>query len=80
MHERNDPSFLPPQHINRIADILGALDRATEPGELDLPGYHLHELKADLAGFWAIRVSRNWRITFRFAGTDVTDVDFVDYH
>ena len=80
MHERDDPSFLPPQHVNRIADILAALDRATVPGELDLPGYRLHELKGDLAGFWAIGVSRTWPITFRFAGTDVTDVVFVDPH
>ena len=26
------------------------------------------------------RVSANWRITFRFDGTDVSDVDLVDYH
>ena len=80
MRERNDPSYLPPQHINRIADILAGLDRATGPAELDLPGWRLHELRGDLAGFWAIRVSRNWRITFRFVGTDITDVDLVDYH
>ena len=68
MHERNDSSFLPPQHLNRIADILAGLDRASAPEELDLPGYQLHELKGDLAGLWAIRISRNWRITFRFEG------------
>ncbi len=80
MHDRNDPSYLPPRHIDRIADILAGLDRAATAAELDLPGYHLHQLKGDSAGFWAIRVSRNWRITFRFEGTDVTDVDLVDYH
>ena len=80
MHDRNDSSYLPPQHVNRIADILAALDRAVTPDELDVPGYDLHPLKGNLAGFWAIRVSRNWRITFRFEGTDVTGVDLVDYH
>ncbi len=80
MHDRDDPSYLPPQHVARIADILAALDRASTPEELDLPGYNLHQLKGGLAGFWAVRVSRNWRITFRFEGIDVTDVDLVDYH
>ncbi len=80
MYDRNDPSRLPPQHINRIADILAVLDRAAAPADVDLPGYHLHPLRGDLAGFWAVRVSRNWRITFRFEGVDVTDVDLVDYH
>ncbi len=80
MHDRDDPSYLPPQHVTRIADILAALDRAASPQELDLPGYHLHLLKGKLEGFWAVRVSRNWRITFRFEENDVTDVDLVDYH
>ena len=47
---------------------------------MDLPGFRLHPLKGDLAGFWAVTVSGNWRIVFRFAGADATDVDFVDYH
>lgn len=34
----------------------------------------------DLAGYWAVTVSGNWRIVFRFAGADATDVDLVDYH
>lgn len=29
---------------------------------------------------WAVRVSANWRVTFRFEGPDVTDVDYEDYH
>ncbi len=47
---------------------------------MDLPGFRLHPLKGDLAGYWAVTVSGNWRIVFRFAGTDATDVDLVDYH
>ena len=47
---------------------------------MDIPGHGLHELRGDLAGHWAVRVSRNWRITFRFEGGNVYDVDLVDYH
>jgi proteic killer suppression protein len=37
-------------------------------------------LKGDLAGFWSVSVSGNWRIVFRFDGGHVCDVDLVDYH
>ena len=47
---------------------------------MDLPGFRLHPLKGDRAGYWAISVSRNWRVVFRFEGGDATDVDLIDYH
>lgn len=37
-------------------------------------------LKGDRAGSWAVRVSRLWRIAFRFEEGGVADVDLVDYH
>jgi proteic killer suppression protein len=45
-----------------------------------LPGYRLHPLRGRLTGHWAVDVSGNWRITFRFEGPDVYDVDYTDYH
>lgn len=46
-----------------------------------LPGYALHPLKGSLAGWWAVRVSGNWRLIFRFRDDgNVIDVDLVDYH
>ncbi len=60
--------------------VLARLDEATEPGDMNLPGFGLHPLKGDLAGHWAVTVSRNWRIVFRFDGRDVRDVDLIDYH
>lgn len=47
---------------------------------MDLPGFRIHALKGQLAGYWSVRVSGNWRIVFRFEGTHATDVDLVDYH
>jgi toxin HigB-1 len=29
---------------------------------------------------WAVKVSGNWRVTFRFAGGDVEQVNYEDYH
>lgn len=47
---------------------------------MSLPGFGLHPLKGDRAGRWAVKVSANWRVVFRFDGGDVRDVDLVDYH
>ncbi len=80
MHERNDSRYLPPQHIEKIEDILGRLDVATAPSKMDIPAFRLHPLHGNLEGHWAVQVSRNWRITFRFEGVDATDVDLIDYH
>ncbi|MYC85653.1 MAG: peptidase [Acidimicrobiia bacterium] len=60
--------------------ILSDLDVAEKVTDLDLPTYQLHRLKGDLAGFWSVRVSRNWRIVFRFDEGDAYDVNLVDYH
>jgi len=29
---------------------------------------------------WAVDVSGNWRVTFRFDGKDAIAVDYTDYH
>jgi proteic killer suppression protein len=47
---------------------------------MDLPGFRLHPLRGDLAGFWAVSVSGNWRVTFRFEDGHAVDVDYTDYH
>lgn len=68
------------QHAARLRVILGRLNVATEPRDLDLPGLQLHPLKGDRRGTWAVSVSGNWRVTFEFVGQDVDRVDYEDYH
>ena len=46
---------------------------------MDVPGFRLHRLKGDLAGFWAVTVRANWRIVFRFEDRHAVDVDYLDY-
>lgn len=67
-------------HAKRLARMLAFMDRATAPGDLDLPGWRLHPLKGDRAEFWSLTVSGNWRVIFRFAGNDIELVDYLDYH
>ena len=71
--EHDDPRGLPPDQVTRIARALSAINQAG-----NLPG--LHPLKGGRAGFWAVRVSRLWGITFRFEDGGASDVDLVDYH
>lgn len=80
LYERDDRRGLPADHADKIARILARLDAATAPGQMDLPGLRLHPLKGDLAGYWSVSVSGNWRIVFRFEGADACDVDLIDYH
>lgn len=80
LYEDDDRREVNPQHVDKLAHMLARLDQATEPHHLDLPGWRLHLLRGDLAGYWSITVSGNWRIIFRFEQGEATDVDLVDYH
>ena len=80
LFEQDDRSKLPQADIETIEDILGLLNVAVAPQVVDLPGYGLRKLSGDLKGFWSVKVSKNYRIVFRFEGADAFDVDFLDYH
>jgi len=69
-----------PAHNNRLRLILSVLNQATDIRDINLPGLRLHPLRGNKQGFWAISVSGNWRVTFRFEDGDILDVDLVDYH
>src|SRR5208283_571219 len=80
LYQQGDPSKVRADQARRIADVLGHLDTAQRPSDLDLPGYRLHALKGGLRGTWSATISGNWRIAFRFVDGDAFDVDLVDYH
>ena len=44
------------------------------------PGNRLESLKGNRAGQHSIRINDQWRICFRWRGTDAEDVEIVDYH
>ena len=68
------------KHADRLRLILGRLNVAAEPRDMNLAGLDLHPLKGDQKGRWAVRVSGNWRLTFGFIEKDVERVDYEDYH
>lgn len=44
------------------------------------PNNKLHALKKELVGKWAIRVNDQFRVVFRFANGQATEVVVTDYH
>jgi len=74
------PRGLSVQKPERIARLLKAVDAATIPEALNLPGLRFHALKGKDKGRYAIWASENWRITFGWDGIDAIDVELEDYH
>jgi toxin HigB-1 len=69
-----------PRHAQKLAGILDRLAAAHQVEDMRYPGSNLHALHGDLAGYWAVKVSGNWRVIFRFAEGNASDVDYRDYH
>ncbi len=78
--ERGTKAGIPTQVASKIRLILGRLNVSVAPLDMNLPGLHLHELTGRRKDTWSVRVSGNWRITFKFVGEDAVDVDLEDYH
>jgi toxin HigB-1 len=74
-----DRRLLPVENRNRVRRQLLALDAASLPDDLNLPGFRFHGLNA-VPKRWSISVSGNYRITFGWDGADAVDVDIEDYH
>jgi proteic killer suppression protein len=77
---KSDHRGIPAQNAVRIERMLDRLDASAAPGDMDVPGYRFHTLKGARAGEYAVSVSGNWRITFRFGGEDAIDVNLEDYN
>ena len=80
LYDGRTARWVAPGHVAKLRDILAALDLSRGPEGMDLPGFRLHALKGRLKGHYAVSVSGNWRVTFRFEDGAATDVDYVDYH
>jgi proteic killer suppression protein len=80
LFEKGEAKGIRADQVEKIENILFVLSRARKPEEVDLPGFHLHPLKGDMKGLWAVTVRANWRVTFRFEEGEACDVDLVDYH
>jgi proteic killer suppression protein len=73
-------SGIQPHHATRLRQILALLETADSIGDMDLPGLNLHELKGPRKRTHAVKVSGNWRVTFKIMNGDILDVNYEDYH
>jgi len=80
LFESGSSAGINPQHVKRLRQILALLETTETLDDMDLPGLNLHELKGKRKGTWAVKVSGNWRVTFKLEKGDIFDVNYEDYH
>ncbi len=68
------------KHEKRLKLILGRLNASKSAQDMNLPGLYLHKLSGKRAEVWSVRVSGNWRVTFKFVGQHAEIVNYEDYH
>jgi len=69
-----------PNHTQKLLRILDRMDASIDVQDMNLPGYRLYLLKGNKTGLWAIDISGNFRVIFRFEEGKALDVDYEDYH
>ena len=80
LFESSSSAGINPQYVSRLRQIQALLETAETLDDMDLPGLNLHELKGEPKGTWSVKVSGNWRITFKLQKGDAFDVNYEDYH
>ena len=75
-----DKSGINAQYGDRINRVLDRLDSAIEATDMNIAGFYFHSLTGDKKGLYTVRISGNWRITFKFEHGDAYIVNFEDYH
>jgi proteic killer suppression protein len=80
LFEKGDAGGIRPDLLDKVRTILVQLDEAVTIDDMRLTSFHLHALKGDRKGFWAVTVRANWRIIFRLNDGEADDVELIDYH
>jgi proteic killer suppression protein len=80
LFETGQASGVNSQHIERLRKILVLLETSDTLDDMDLPGLNLHNLKGKRKDTLAVKVSENWRVTFKIKNGDVLEVNYEDYH
>ncbi len=77
--ETGNAKKLPIQQADKVRRILILLDAAMNARDMDQPGLMFHSLPSH-GGRFSVRVTGNYRVTWRWQGVDAFDVDLEDYH
>ena len=78
----NDARGIRPDHVGKVRVILVALNAAALPSAMNRPSFAFHEMKGAMRGRYAVKVNKNWRVTFAWdeTGPSAIDIDYEDYH
>ena len=80
LFETGKAKGIPADMVKRLQIRLDFLNRATILDDVNLPGWNLHSLKGQRKAEYAITVTGNYRLTFRFENGEARDVNLEDYH
>ena len=83
LHAEDNARGVQPAMADKLRKLLFALETANDLAQMGrFPGWRLHPLKGDLAEFWSLTVTGNWRLIFRYdaEANIASDIDLVDYH
>jgi len=77
--ETGETGQVPVPNTKRLRRVLMALQAAETPSDMDLPGFGFHALRGARKGTYAVRITGNWRLTFRW-DEGAVNVAVEDYH
>jgi proteic killer suppression protein len=71
-----------PSDIQQVAlRKLRMINNAVTINDLRVPPAHrLEKLSGNRVGQWSVRINDQWRVCFRWEGSDAYDVEITDYH
>ena len=64
----------------RILKRLDALNAATRPEDMNLPGFDFHALRGHKPTRYTVHINGPWCVTFEFENGDAYRVDLEQYH
>lgn len=67
--------------IRRMLMKLDSMDAANTLADLrNPPSNHLHSLKGEYEGYWAISINGSWRLIFKLINNDIYEIMLIQYH
>lgn len=69
-----------PDLQTRTLIVLDALEAATKPSDLNVPGFAFHKLRGRRPECYSIHVNGPWCITFEFHDGEAHRVELEQYH
>ena len=79
-YDTGNKSGITASHEKKLKIILQRLNAAVQAEDMNTPSMNFHKLVGEMKEFYSVSVNGNWRIIFKFDGTNAIDVDYLDYH